>query len=105
VICDSDGGRYNNLCTAICAGASGCTRVCQCTDVINPVTCTAVGGGSVTYANECIAACQGAVDCITPACVAACPDTRDCTGQLTCVDGNVYCNSCVAACRGVACPR
>jgi|SRR5688572_22789172 len=92
----ANGTIYANACFAECAGQTGCTRLGICSNIYDPVSCTAPDGSTQIYANECQADLAGATNCNV---LCACPQIY---APVRCADGTIYINACIAECRGAS---
>ena len=91
----ADGVTYANECFAACAGApEPCVRLGVCSNIWDPVSCTAPDGSIQIYANRCQALNAGATDCQV---LCPCPTIY---APVQCADGKIYVNACVAQCQG-----
>src|SRR5262245_41202857 len=86
-----NGTAYANLCQAVCAGATECSKTGSCQGIFAPVVCA----DGQLYASACTAVCAGGTPPCETAC--ACDNTFD---PVTCPDGNTYANACSARCAG-----
>jgi hypothetical protein len=90
----TNGKTYANECLATCDGQSGCDRLAVCSNIWNPVSCTAPDGSTHVYANRCQAENAGATGCNV---LCACPQDY---APVQCGNGKIYVNACVAQCDG-----